>query len=66
MCTWEEIDKMECIAVIYASKDREVRPWLLVAAGKKREVTNAVCVWEREKEIKVESKDLSLHGSLWF
>ena len=60
MCNWEEVGKIKSIAFIYGSEDREVWPWLLVAAVRKREVTNAICVWEREKEIKVESKVLSV------
>lgn len=60
MCTWEEVGKIESIAAMYKSKDRKARPWLLVAAVRKREVTNAICVWEREKEIKVGFKVLNL------
>lgn len=62
-CTWEEVGKIESIAAICAGKDRKGRPWLLMAAMRRRKMTKAIYLWEREKEIKVEFKVLSLSNS---
>lgn len=62
--TLEEVGKIESTAVIYRSEDSEGgEVWLWVAAVRGRKVTNAICVWERQREIKVKLKVLSLSGA---
>lgn len=58
----EEMGKIESTAVImYECKDSEGgEVWLWVVVVRKREVTNATYMWERQREIKIESKVLSL------
>ena len=51
--TLEDADKIESVAVICGSEDGEGgRALALVAGMRKREVTNAICVWEEKGKSK--------------